>query len=253
MNGFRAVWSKEWGEFWHTWRVWVICLLFGIFAVTGPLLVRYQRQLVQSLVQGPESLSLPDGTWADSWTQWVKNLGQFPLWVLVLVAGGLVASEVKSGTAALVLTKPVSRASFVLAKVSCWWLITALVCVAGTVVTATMTGALFESVDYWPLTRAVAVWILWAWTVIAIVTVFSCLLTSGLGAAGAGFGVLVVVAVLGLWGPAVRWSVVGVPGLVGSLVSSTQDLSVWWPLAGAVVTIAASLSVAVLVFRRREI
>lgn len=253
MSGFRAVWGKEWGEFLHTWRIWVIGLLFGFFAVTGPLLARYQKQLVESLVSSTQSISLPDGTAQDSWMQWVKNLGQFPLWVLVLVAGGLIASEVKSGTAALVLTKPVSRTAFVLAKVGCWWLIAALACVAGTLVTAAMTSALFESVDYWPLVRAVAVWIVWAWTVIAIVTVFSCLLTSGLGAAGAGLGVLVVVAVLSLWGPAVRWSVVGVPGLVGSLVSSTQGLSVWWPLAGAVVTSAACLALSVVVFGRREI
>jgi ABC-2 type transport system permease protein len=253
VNGFRTVWRKEWGEFFHTWRVWVICLVFAFFAVIGPLLARYQKQLVESLSQGSQSLSLPDGTWVDSWGQWAKNLGQFPLWVLVLVAGGLVASEVKSGTAALVLTKPISRACFVLAKVSCWWAISALACVAGTVVTAAMTAALFDGVDYWPLVRAVGVWIAWAWTVIAVVAIFSCLFTSSLGATGAALGVLVIVAVLSLWGPAVRWSVVGVPGLVGSLATSTPGLSVLWPLVGAIVTTAVSLTLAVLVFTRREI
>lgn len=48
----------------------------------------------------------------------MRNLSQIGLFVVIIVYGGIISNERQQGTAVLILTKPVSRAGFVVAKVA---------------------------------------------------------------------------------------------------------------------------------------
>ena len=88
---------------------------------------------------------MPTPTYLDAYAQWAKNLTQIVLFAIIIIYGGLSRPERKSGTAILVLTKPVSRSAFVVAKavVHSVFLALALVVTLGTLVTWGATALVF--------------------------------------------------------------------------------------------------------------
>ena len=73
------------------------------------------------------------------------------LLALIIGGGGLVSGERASGTAIIVLTKPVSRAAFVLAKLVAELVLLLVATMVATVVTLLVTRALFPPVAAAPL------------------------------------------------------------------------------------------------------
>ncbi len=132
---------KEFTEIRRTWRWLVLPGLLLFFAVSGPVTARLSPELLRSVL-GTDA-NLPTPTYLDSWAQWTKNLSQLGVFVLLGTLGGAVSGEVRQGTALLVLTKPVSRAAFVLAKVVANAVLVVVAVVIGMLVTWVTTVALF--------------------------------------------------------------------------------------------------------------
>jgi ABC-2 type transport system permease protein len=61
-------------------------------------------------------IQLPTPTAAQSLASYAGDIGQIGALVAVLIAMGCIANELKSGTAIMILSKPVSRSAFVNAK-----------------------------------------------------------------------------------------------------------------------------------------
>src|SRR5665811_1041646 len=117
MNGFTVFVGKEAREILRTWRIWVLPGILLFFALTGPVLARFTPEIVGA-VAGDQlgKFQIPTPTYLDAYTQWIKNLSQIALFALIITYGGIISTETKSGTAVLVLTKPVSRTAFIVAK-----------------------------------------------------------------------------------------------------------------------------------------
>src|SRR5664280_430565 len=136
MSGFAVFAHKEAREILRTWRIWVLPGILLFFALTGPVLARFTPQIVGALAGNQfGGLKLPTPTYLDAYTQWIKNLSQIGLFALIIIYAGVVSAESKSGTAILVLTKPVSRPAFVIAKAAVHSAFLAVVVVIGTLVT----------------------------------------------------------------------------------------------------------------------
>ncbi|WP_420175833.1 ABC transporter permease [Luteococcus sp. OSA5] len=252
MSAFLALLGKEFREIVSTWRLWVLpgFLLFN--ALTGPLSARLNKQLMASVL-GPEAArALPEPTFWDSWAQWTKNLSPTVLLVILVTMAGLVCGEVAQGTAVLVLTKPVSRTAFVLAKFVANLVFITVATAISTAVTWALTAALFDGVQAAPLWRATALWLVAAACYLTVALLLSSALPSTLGAAGASLGVLIVVSLLGLWGPLARNSVVGLPG-IASQAGAGEAVHALWPVATSVLVSAVLLALAVRSLTRREI
>lgn len=58
----------------------------------------------------------PEPTFVHAYQQWTQSLTQIITFALIIMLGGVVAGERKEGTAVFVLTKPLSRTGFILAK-----------------------------------------------------------------------------------------------------------------------------------------
>jgi len=78
---------------------------------------------------------LPTPTYHEAYAEWIKDLSGTALFVLIIVYGSIISSERKSGTAVLVLTKPVSRTAFIIAKAVVHSAFLAVLVVAGTLIT----------------------------------------------------------------------------------------------------------------------
>jgi hypothetical protein len=82
-------------------------------------------------------------------------------------------------------------------------------------------------------------------------TLFSALLGSRGGAAGAGLGFLFLTLLASIWPAASQYSFVGLPGAAGAALTATPDFA--WPVATAALTATAFTAAAIWIFRRLEI
>lgn len=108
---------KEIMEQSRTHRLLIVAVVFTAFGLLSPLMARYMPEIF-STIPGMEQFTalMPPPTTADAIAQYVKNISQFGVLLAVLLGMGAVAQEKERGTAAMLLSKPMTRASFILAK-----------------------------------------------------------------------------------------------------------------------------------------
>ncbi|QQQ63994.1 ABC transporter permease [Paenarthrobacter ureafaciens] len=254
MKTFPALAAKETQEIVHTWRIWVLPAIILVFAVSGPPLAKITPELLASLTPpGQQSLVLPPATFADAYGQWVKNLSQLVLFAIIIMYGGIVSTEVRDGTAAFVLTKPVRRATFITAKAVVHALFIAVVFAAGTTITWITTGVVFGTAPGAQLWGPAAMLCLFALLLLAFMEFFSVVIPAPAGAAGAGLGLYALLAVGGAWDPLFRFSPAGVPGIAASVAAGQSHPAAVWPVVTTLIAAGAAVAVAVFVFQRKEL
>lgn len=259
MSGLAAFLRKELAEVTRTWRLWVLPGILLFSALTGPITAKLTPALVQSVSSSQPGLviQVPEPTYVDAYYQWVKNLTQLAAIGLVITAAGLVANERRSGTAVLVLTKPLSRQAFVVAK---FLSETALLLVATAVSAVACWGvtlAVFGEASAGPLVESTALWLAVAVMLVALMVALSVAVGSQVGAAGVGIAAYLVLGVLSAWGPAREWSPAGVLASVSRVIDASAppptaaDLGV--PLAVTAVAVVVLLFAASALFSRQEL
>jgi ABC-2 type transport system permease protein len=112
---FWALLKKELLEQWRTYRLLIAVVVFLILGISSPLITKLTPDLLSNLGQGI-TIILPPQTAKDALNAYLKNMLQLAPLAFILLAMGCVADERSRGTAVTILTKPVPRAIFVLAK-----------------------------------------------------------------------------------------------------------------------------------------
>ena len=140
---------------------------------------------------------IPAPTVMDAIGQYMKNIEQFGILLAVLLGMGLVAIEKERGTAALMLSKPLARSSFILSKflgVAVLLLVALLVAALGGWY---YTYYLFEPLPVGAWLALNGAMLLVFLVVAAITLLFSTLFNSQAAAAGAGLGTYLLISLLG--------------------------------------------------------
>ena len=115
MSGLGALLKKELKEQLRTYRFHIIAVVFLIFGLTTPLMLKYLPEILK--MAGEDIIiDIPPATAVQALTEYADTIVQMGVLIAVLMAMGAIARESEKGTAAMVLSKPVSRAAFVLAK-----------------------------------------------------------------------------------------------------------------------------------------
>jgi ABC-2 type transport system permease protein len=252
MNLFTSL-RKELLEAWRGKRFLVAIILLGSFGMMSPLLAKFMREIF-SAIPGAEIVSaiIPEATVLDAIGQYVKNIEQFGILLALLLSMGLVAVEKERGTAALVLSKPLSRSSFILSKflgVAAVLLVALLVAALGGYY---YTLFLFEALPVGSWLALNGALLLLFLVVAAITLLFSTLFNSQAAAAGAGLGTYFLLSLIGssptlaiyIPGHLVTWAV----SLFGG-----GTVPVWGSLVVCLGLIVICLTAACLVFRRQEL
>lgn len=253
MTGYAVFARKEAVEILRTWRIWILPGIVLFMAVTGPLLARFTPELIGALA-GPSvgGLKLPTPTYSDSYAQWIKNLSQIVLIAVIIVYGSLISAEVRGGTAVLVLTKPLSRAAFVLAKVAVQSAFLATVLAAGALVTWIVTWLVFGVAPAGPLSAATGAFIVLGLVFVAVMSLLSVLIGSAGGAAGAGLGVYVALLIGSVWKPLAQYSPAALTTQPAALAAG-QHVAPLWPIVTSLVLSVALVVVAGRAFRRKDL
>ena len=129
--------------------------------------------------------SVPEPTTVDAYLEFVGDLTQIVLIAVIIACAGMVAGEVRSGTAVLVLTKPLSRQAMVVAKVVSNSVLVAFSTALGATVCWALTNVVFDDSLVAEFARAVGAWLALALLFVALMALLSVALRSQAGAAGA--------------------------------------------------------------------
>lgn len=256
MHGFGAFLCKELAEVFRTWRIWVLPGIVLFMAASGPPLARYTLEILRTVMPADQAGAIvdamPEPTYIDSYLQWTKNLSQTVLIAAIIMFGGMVSSEKRSGTATLVLTKPLSRAAFVVAKFVSSSALLAVPVVLGAALTWGLTYAFFGEAPLAPLASATGAWLVLGIVFVALMELLSSAIDSQAGAAGIGLGAYILASVAAMWGPALRYSPAGLTTAPTALASG-ETVALAWPIATGVLLAAALMLATIAVFRRREL
>jgi len=253
MNGFAVFAGKEAREILRTWRIWVLPGILLFFALTGPVIARFTPEIVGALAADQlGGLKIPTPTYLDAYTQWIKNLSQIALFALIIIYGSIISSESKSGTAVLVLTKPVSRSAFVIAKATVHSVFLAALVVIGTLLTWGLTAAVFGTAPGLALWSAALVWLVFGVLFITLMTLLSVLIGSAAGAAGAGLGAYALMSIAAIWKPLATHSPAGL-GTQSASLAAGNDAAVLWPVLTSLLLSVALVALAAQAFRSKDL
>jgi ABC-2 type transport system permease protein len=253
MTGFGALLRKEMLEQWRTTRLPIVAMVFLLVGLSSPLLARFTPELIEAFAGDQFQIVLPTPTSADAWDQLAKNLGQFGVLIAVLLAMGSVATEKERGTAALLLTKPVGRGAFLIAK---------LAAIATTLAISTAIAAagawFYTLVLFEPLPLAgfaAAVVLLWLGLVAfaAITFLGSTLTRSALAAAGLGVAAFIVIGIIGVVPAIGPYLPTGLGAPARGLALGLAGVDALGPTIASVALIVGLVAAAWLSFRRQEV
>jgi ABC-2 type transport system permease protein len=255
VSGLRPLLLKELLESRRTLRLPIVVGLFAFVGILSPLTAKYLPEILTIALGDQLTVPIPTPTAADAVLQLQKNLGQFGALAAIVLAMGSVATEKERGTAAFVLTKPASRASFLAAKLLGLAAVLALATAVGVALAWVYTAVLFAppSVPGWIAMGFLAWLALLAWA--ALTFLASTVSRSAAAAAGIGFVALLGISLVSAIPPVGRWLPPGLDGpaqaLAAGLPVDGADLAS--ATIGTVALIVACVGAAWLSFRRQEL
>lgn len=116
MKGYIAFTKKEFMEYFRSYKLLIILLVFLLLGFMNPISAKYLPQLVESFLPAGMRMDIPEPVIADAWTQFFKNVPQIGLVVMVIMSSGVVSQELGRGTLLPVLTKGLKRKTVWLSK-----------------------------------------------------------------------------------------------------------------------------------------
>ncbi len=126
LGGFSNLWNKENRRWWGT-RYWLVQLIIWALIINGITFALYQLPVEETYGSESGEPSAAEQAEIELMTQHPELIGLIPFMRLaglgmvigvLVIAQGAIIGEKQSGTAAWVLSKPVSRSGFILSKLS---------------------------------------------------------------------------------------------------------------------------------------
>jgi len=245
MRAWYLLFCKEMLESARNYRwVW-IPLVFLALGIMNPITSYYMPEILQAGGVSEEAAKLiPMPSAGEIMAKSLSQYNTLGLLVLALAFMGIVASERQSGSAIMVLVKPVPHASYVLAKWSGMTVLTLASVGLGQLGTWYYTNLLFETIPLSKVAVSALAFVLWVMFVNSLVLLLSCLLKSPGGVA---FLSLAAAAALSLasslLGDAMRWSPSRLSAEAGGiLIQGRFSADAWLPLTVACLLIVALLA-----------
>lgn len=252
MDGFGVFLRKELREGWRTSRIPVIVVIFFAFGLMSPLLAKYTPELLKSL-GGSVQIIVPPPQVSDAVDQFLKNVGQDGIIVAILLAMGVVAREKERGTAAFVLTKPVSRPAFLAAKLGGLVATLGVGVAVAAAATYIYTALLFTPLSAGGFILSCLLVLLSILVYAAITFLASTLVSSSLPAAGIGLAAWLLLSLLGALPKIGDFTPGGLIAPARAIVLGTTPEHLGQSLLGTSILIVVSVVLAWLSFRSQEL
>lgn len=195
MTGLWVLLKKEIREQIKTYRLLITGGVFLFFGLSTPLLIKYMPEIMEAVGEG-YVIDIPEPTPLLALQEYSSTIAQMGVLLVILLVMGAVASERSKGTAAMVLSKPVSHGAFISSKliaISANLLVSlGLASIAAYTYTALLMGRV-DLTDFIFLNLLLFIYLVAA---AALTLLFSSLFRNQLAAGGLALGVIVAQAVL---------------------------------------------------------
>ena len=252
MKGFAPLLKKDIREQFKLYRLVIVGGIFVFFGISDPIMLKYLPEILKLAGSGNLNIQIPTPTAAQSLAEYAGNIGQIGVLVAVLVAMGCIANELKSGTAVMTLSKPVSRSAFVSAKLLAMSMTFIVSMILGSLFCFGYTVWLIQGAAVMPFVGLNLLLGLFLVFCLSVTLFFSSLYKSGLAAGGLAISVVIVQAII---------SSIPVIGnfMPGKLLSWGTDLLTgsgtgnWWALGITVVAIGLCLYFAQRLLKNRDL
>lgn len=250
-----TLFTKEMREHWRTRRFLVVVAVMVVFACLGPLSIKYMPLIMTQVPGVPEGLSdimpAPDVNMAVA--EFLENLSLFGVIMAILVPMGAVVGEKERNTAALILSKPVSRAAFLGAKIIAYSVVFLVGIVLAGLVGYYYLGILFEWLNPLGFLALSGLLMVYFMMYLAITLFTSTIARSQSAAAGISFAVLISLGLLG----AIPSFAINLPASLmkwGRALALGLDSEPSWVALGVTITvIVVTWLGALLILRQQEI
>ncbi|MEO8452477.1 MAG: ABC transporter permease [Gemmatimonadota bacterium] len=253
MSVFLVTLRKELMEQRRTHRLLVVGVVLIVFGLLSPLAARYTPEMIKLLPNGAAMAQLiPRPTIMDAVGQYLKNVSQFGVVLALLVTMGAVAQEKDRGTAAVMLVKPLPRATFLVAKFAALAVTFSLSLLGSALAAYYYTMLLFHAPDpsRWLALNALA--LVYIMVHVAITLLCSVIAKSQAAAGGIAFAVIAAMGLIGTIPGFGEYLPGQLLGWAGGLLSDTP--TAYWPALGVTLAIiAVSLAGAWWLFERQEL
>lgn len=246
---------KEFLAILKTYRIWVIPLIFLLFALMSPPIAKFAPEVAKSTLPKGVVFNLPTPTILDSFGQYFKNLAQIGILAIILLSMGLVSEEKSKGTLQLVVTKPVSRTTVVIAKFLAQSILILSSMVIAALICYLYSIAFFKDGSLTQFAQANLLFIVYYLLIMAITIFFSTILRNQIAAGGLTILALAILSILpSLHNFLDKYSPAALLGLPGKIVSGQALFSqATWPLIISLILVALLLCLGIIIFNRQEL
>lgn len=176
--------------------IW-IPLVFLLIGLMNPITSYFMPQILEAsgiTAEAAQLIPVPSST--EIMVEALSQFGTLGLLILALSFMGIVAAERQSGSAIMVLVKPVSHTKYILAKWTAMSLLTLSAFGIGYMGTWYYTNLLFTDIAFPAIGASFLVYALWLLFVNTMILLFSCLLKSQAGTAFIALAIAALLSVL---------------------------------------------------------
>ncbi|PKO03675.1 MAG: hypothetical protein CVU43_01400 [Chloroflexi bacterium HGW-Chloroflexi-5] len=250
---FITAFNKEFLEQRRTRKFLIALVVLVLFGMTSPLMAKMTPQIM-TMVPGGEAFVglIPEPTINDAVAQYIKNITQFGILLALVFSMGSMTVEKDKGTAAMILSKPMPRGSFLLAKFASLALTFIIAVVIAGVAAYYYTYFLFGQLNLLNWLTLNGLIVLYILVYIAITLLYSTLTRTQYVAIGLSFGTLIFLGILG----SLPGFGINLPDALisnASLLMSGYPVTNWTGLWVSLGIIVVSITTAWLVFRKQEL
>lgn len=244
-----TLWRLEWLRLRRTWRGVGLLTVFTFFGLLGPVTARYLAQILERLGTSGVEVSFPAPVPADGIEQYVGNVAQLGLLVLVAAAAGAFAFDSPPELGAFLRTRVSSIRRLVLIRFAVYAAAGAVAFAIGSIAAWYETVVLIGALPVGPMLAGIAYGALYFAFVIALVALGASLARGALGT----IVIVFAIAILGIVPAIGGW----LPGrLAGAIVTLARGAPAADYLRAAASTIAATavaLALSIRLLERREL
>jgi ABC-2 type transport system permease protein len=250
MKGWWPLFKKEILEQVRTYRLIIVAGVFLFFGLTTPLTLKYLPEIIK-LAGESMQITIPPPTAVQSLAEFAGTILQLGVLILILIGMGSIANEYKNGTALLTLSKPVTRAAFVTAKMAALSLNLVVSLLVSGLVCFAYTAWLIGPADIGPFMLQNALLCLFLIFCLSLTLLFSSLFKSGLAAGGLAMAVIVFQAVLSSLPNIGDYLPGRLPGWGLNILNGSAQPN-WWALTITLGLVVLCLFLAQMILKNKE-
>ncbi len=254
MRGYYAFVKKELTESLKSYRALILLAVFFVFGMMSPLLAKLTPEILASMAIEGVSITVPEPTAVDAYSQLFKNLTQMGMVVLLLVFGGMLSNEIARGTLLNMLTKGLSRHAVILAKYTVAVLLWTAALTLSALTTYGYTVYLFGNgvIDHL-LFALIGFWLFGAF-VLAFILLSSAVIKGSFGGLILTAVTLLVLLLLNIAPALVKWNPISLASSYMGLFLGGVTVESLFPAVGVtVVATVASLGLAMFLFGKSNL